>query len=202
MPPPVPFPRRAGNLCRLTRGRSGPGAVVGVRSVAVGAAGRPMSGGSLLALFALVTSAWETARGELRGGLGRCPTHGASVDALSSPSSRERHLGVALRGFTFFFIVRTRFYGVPTHRRPVSFPCPRLTRSPQNFLLVVTMKFSKDVTSSRRKNRKAHFTAPSNIRRKLMSAPLSADLRAKVCGLTIVVVFVVVVVDPSVGSLN
>merc|ERR1711991_992051 len=48
-----------------------------------------------------------------------------------------------------------------------------------NFLLVVTMKFSKDVTPSRRKNRKAHFTAPSNIRRKLMSAPLSADLRAK-----------------------
>ena len=35
------------------------------------------------------------------------------------------------------------------------------------------------VTSSRRKNRKAHFTAPSHIRRKLMSAMLSKDLKSK-----------------------
>ncbi|CAE8634678.1 unnamed protein product, partial [Polarella glacialis] len=35
------------------------------------------------------------------------------------------------------------------------------------------------VTASRRKNRKAHFTAPSHIRRKLMSAPLSKELRTK-----------------------
>jgi len=41
------------------------------------------------------------------------------------------------------------------------------------------MKFSKLVTSSRRKNRKAHFSAPSSVRRILMSAPLSKDLRAK-----------------------
>eukprot|EP00216_Chloropicon_sp_CCMP2111_P003917 CAMPEP_0198240238 /NCGR_PEP_ID=MMETSP1446-20131203/5423_1 /TAXON_ID=1461542 ORGANISM="Unidentified sp, Strain CCMP2111" /NCGR_SAMPLE_ID=MMETSP1446 /ASSEMBLY_ACC=CAM_ASM_001112 /LENGTH=145 /DNA_ID=CAMNT_0043922953 /DNA_START=51 /DNA_END=488 /DNA_ORIENTATION=+ len=41
------------------------------------------------------------------------------------------------------------------------------------------MKFSESVSSSRRKSRKAHFTAPSHIRRKLMSAPLSAELRAK-----------------------
>ena len=41
------------------------------------------------------------------------------------------------------------------------------------------MKFSKSVTSSRRKCRKRHFTAPSSIRRKLMSAPLSKDLRNK-----------------------
>merc|ERR1711972_364661 len=32
---------------------------------------------------------------------------------------------------------------------------------------------------SRRKSRKAHFTAPSHVRRKLMSAPLSKDLRTK-----------------------
>ena len=34
-------------------------------------------------------------------------------------------------------------------------------------------------TRDRRKQRKAHFTAPSHIRRILMSAPLSKDLRAK-----------------------
>ncbi|XP_011496735.1 PREDICTED: 60S ribosomal protein L26 isoform X1 [Ceratosolen solmsi marchali] len=41
------------------------------------------------------------------------------------------------------------------------------------------MKFNKLVTSSRRKNRKRHFTAPSHIRRRLMSAPLSKELRLK-----------------------
>merc|ERR1711959_11617 len=38
---------------------------------------------------------------------------------------------------------------------------------------------SPNVSSSRRKSRKAHFTAPSSERRKLMSAPLSKELRAK-----------------------
>lgn len=41
------------------------------------------------------------------------------------------------------------------------------------------MKFNKHVSSSRRKNRKRHFSAPSHIRRKLMSAPLSKELRQK-----------------------
>ncbi|KAJ1829579.1 60S ribosomal protein L26A [Coemansia sp. RSA 2599] len=41
------------------------------------------------------------------------------------------------------------------------------------------MKFSADVSSSTRKNRKAHFTAPSHIRRRLMSSSLSKDLRKK-----------------------
>lgn len=41
------------------------------------------------------------------------------------------------------------------------------------------MKYNPRVTSSRRKNRKAHFTAPSSVRRVLMSAPLSRDLRTK-----------------------
>ncbi|KAJ2778753.1 60S ribosomal protein L26A [Coemansia javaensis] len=36
-----------------------------------------------------------------------------------------------------------------------------------------------DVSSSRRKARKAHFTAPSHIRRKLMAAGLSKELRKK-----------------------
>merc|ERR1711988_334576 len=41
------------------------------------------------------------------------------------------------------------------------------------------MKFSSTVSSSRRKSRKAHFSAPSSERRKIMSAPLSAELRNK-----------------------
>ncbi|CDO56018.1 hypothetical protein DV451_004302 [Geotrichum candidum] len=38
-------------------------------------------------------------------------------------------------------------------------------------------KVSKDVSSSRSKSRKAYFTAPSHVRRVLLSAPLSAALR-------------------------
>jgi len=41
------------------------------------------------------------------------------------------------------------------------------------------MKFNTLVSSSRRKNRQRHFNAPSHIRRKIMSAPLSKDLRLK-----------------------
>lgn len=41
------------------------------------------------------------------------------------------------------------------------------------------MKYNPRVTSSRRKCRKAHFSAPSSVRRVLMSAPLSAELRSK-----------------------
>ncbi|XP_046327406.1 large ribosomal subunit protein uL24-like [Haliotis cracherodii] len=41
------------------------------------------------------------------------------------------------------------------------------------------MKFNKMVTSSRRKNRKRHFNAPSHIRRKIMSSALSKELRQK-----------------------
>ena len=41
------------------------------------------------------------------------------------------------------------------------------------------MKFSTDVSSSRRKARKAHFGAHSEARRKLMSAPLSKELQAR-----------------------
>ncbi|XP_070540181.1 large ribosomal subunit protein uL24-like [Ptychodera flava] len=41
------------------------------------------------------------------------------------------------------------------------------------------MKRNPFVSSSRRKNRKRHFNAPSHIRRKLMSSPLSKELRQK-----------------------
>jgi len=41
------------------------------------------------------------------------------------------------------------------------------------------MKKNNAVSSSRRKCRKAHFSAPSSVRRKLMSAPLSKELRQK-----------------------
>ena len=41
------------------------------------------------------------------------------------------------------------------------------------------MKYRQTVSSSRRKARKAHFQAPSHKRRIIMSAPLSAELRAR-----------------------
>ncbi|CAG2164935.1 unnamed protein product [Oppiella nova] len=40
-------------------------------------------------------------------------------------------------------------------------------------------KMNKLVTSARRKNRKKHFNAPSHIRRRIMSSPLSKELRQK-----------------------
>ncbi|KAJ4306645.1 60S ribosomal protein L26A [Collariella sp. IMI 366227] len=40
-------------------------------------------------------------------------------------------------------------------------------------------KVSTNVSASRRKSRKAHFGAPSSIRRNIMSAPLSKELREK-----------------------
>merc|ERR1712168_908193 len=44
---------------------------------------------------------------------------------------------------------------------------------------ILKMKRNPFKTSSRRKNRKRHFNAPSHIRRKLMSSPLSKELRQK-----------------------
>eukprot|EP00388_Colpodella_angusta_P005690 GDKJ01017442.1.p1 GENE.GDKJ01017442.1~~GDKJ01017442.1.p1 ORF type:complete len:130 (+),score=34.10 GDKJ01017442.1:21-410(+) len=41
------------------------------------------------------------------------------------------------------------------------------------------MKQSQFVSSSARKSRKAHFSAPSSIRRKILSATLSKELRGK-----------------------
>merc|ERR1719453_2366057 len=41
------------------------------------------------------------------------------------------------------------------------------------------MKTHASVSSQRRKSRKAHFSAPSSIRRKMMSCPLSKELRTK-----------------------
>ncbi|KDQ61007.1 hypothetical protein JAAARDRAFT_55733 [Jaapia argillacea MUCL 33604] len=41
------------------------------------------------------------------------------------------------------------------------------------------MKFNPDVSSSRRKAHKAHFSAPSSVRRKIMSSSLAKDLRTK-----------------------
>ncbi|XP_006894684.1 PREDICTED: 60S ribosomal protein L26-like [Elephantulus edwardii] len=41
------------------------------------------------------------------------------------------------------------------------------------------MQFNPFVTSDRSKNRKRHFNAPSHVRRKIMSSPLSKELRRK-----------------------
>merc|ERR1712227_735829 len=45
--------------------------------------------------------------------------------------------------------------------------------------LSAKMKLNKSATSSRRKQRARHFNAPSHMRREIMSAPLSKDLRTK-----------------------
>merc|ERR1712086_796492 len=41
------------------------------------------------------------------------------------------------------------------------------------------MKYSPTVSASRRKSRKAHFSAPSSVRRKIMSAHLNKELSQK-----------------------
>jgi len=41
------------------------------------------------------------------------------------------------------------------------------------------MKFNADVSSARRKSRRTHFSAPSSVRRKIMSSSLAKDLRGK-----------------------
>ncbi|KAI5849109.1 translation protein SH3-like domain-containing protein [Tricharina praecox] len=41
------------------------------------------------------------------------------------------------------------------------------------------VKLNNGLASSRRKSRKAHFSAPSSVRRTIMSAPLSKELREK-----------------------
>ncbi|KAI9795410.1 MAG: 60S ribosomal protein L26B [Piccolia ochrophora] len=41
------------------------------------------------------------------------------------------------------------------------------------------VKVKSNVSSSRRKSRKSHFGAPSSVRRNIMSAPLSKELRDK-----------------------
>ena len=57
--------------------------------------------------------------------------------------------------------------------------CKRLVIDTAPIGCSCAMKQKATVTCSRRKNRKAYFTAPSHIRHKLMSAPLSKELRAK-----------------------
>ena len=45
--------------------------------------------------------------------------------------------------------------------------------------LLAKMKFNPFVTSEQSKNWKKHFNAPSHIHRKIMSSPLSKELRRK-----------------------
>ncbi|XP_028607973.1 60S ribosomal protein L26-like [Grammomys surdaster] len=47
------------------------------------------------------------------------------------------------------------------------------------WIAAAKMKFNPFMTSDRSKNRKWHFNAPSHIRRKIMSSPLSKELRQK-----------------------
>jgi hypothetical protein len=67
-----------------------------------------------------------------------------------------------------------------------SLPCRLLLSFFAVFLLVSSWRSSHRstlrihrVSSSRRKSRKLHFSAPSSVKRKLMSAPLSKELQAQ-----------------------
>nr|XP_012804181.1 60S ribosomal protein L26-like [Jaculus jaculus] len=54
------------------------------------------------------------------------------------------------------------------------FPSAAISR-----LVAAKIKFNPFVTSDRSKNCKRHFNAPSHIQRKIMSSPLSKELRQK-----------------------
>merc|ERR1712107_541625 len=45
--------------------------------------------------------------------------------------------------------------------------------------VTIKMKLNKHVSSDRSKSRKRHFSAPSHIRRRLMSAPMGKELKTK-----------------------
>jgi large subunit ribosomal protein L26e len=49
----------------------------------------------------------------------------------------------------------------------------------KNFRISLQFTKTKQMASVRSKSRKSHFTAPSNIRRKIMSSPLSKELKEK-----------------------
>ena len=61
-----------------------------------------------------------------------------------------------------------------THLNQDLFPSMATAEAP-----AAKMKFNPFVTSDRSENRKRHFNAPSHIRRKIMSSPLSKELRQK-----------------------
>ena len=70
----------------------------------------------------------------------------------------------------------------PSHYRHETARNPSLGHGLQNGTRIwndTDPKFYPDYSSSRRKSRKAHFAAPSSVRRKIMSSALSKELRGK-----------------------
>jgi hypothetical protein len=73
----------------------------------------------------------------------------------------------------------------PVSRRPASClaqdasTCPSVIKRHTDFVVLHCSFVCLDIHSSRRKSRKAHFDAPSSIRRKIMSTTLSKELREK-----------------------
>ena len=51
--------------------------------------------------------------------------------------------------------------------------------SQKMFAFVLTPGMAAGLSSARRSGRKAHFSAPSSVRRKVMSSSLSKELRGK-----------------------
>jgi large subunit ribosomal protein L26e len=72
------------------------------------------------------------------------------------------------------FIGSCFWSGASFHPRPLL-----LTHFGHCCTLFFIMKYNPAVTSSRRKQRKAHFSAPSHERRKRMAAPLAKELKSR-----------------------
>ncbi|TVY81484.1 60S ribosomal protein L26-2 [Lachnellula suecica] len=81
---------------------------------------------------------------------------------ISSPTNRHDDEDQQLYVLLPLFYTMRQFIKIETR----SYPCAKLTKNPA-------------LHSSRRKSRKAHFDAPSSVRRTIMSAPLSKELREK-----------------------
>ena len=79
---------------------------------------------------------------------------------------------MSLRSRCVIFIPSSSY--IPTSQYYVIFHTLSILRINQ-----INMKYSPTVSSSRRKSRKAHFTAHSEARRTLMSANLSKELQAR-----------------------
>ncbi|KAG8519533.1 60S ribosomal protein L26-like 1 [Galemys pyrenaicus] len=80
------------------------------------------------------------------------------------------------QGAPFSFVLTGLRLTIPGDSLPaLRAPCPDEPAAGST----VIMKFNPFVTSDRSKNRKRHFNAPSHVRRKIMSSPLSKELRQK-----------------------
>jgi hypothetical protein len=95
----------------------------------------------------------------------------------------QRQVNLLIRFFSFYWMDGWLIIVVfkkewKDELRVESFNCYIIFNSHARFLSNFNTD-GVDISSSRRKSRKAHFTAPSSVRRKIMSSALSKELREK-----------------------